>query len=111
MNSYNEIVTGFWSLDAVLKYLNKSIPKIDTIPEVVCASEVAIERPRIELGHHIDLVYSAINAVAHGNVDEPIASTDGNLHSKKIMKQSREGNCSKNTVFMITGGHRLIFHC
>jgi hypothetical protein len=43
---------------------------------------VAIERLGIELGEDVDLVDLAVYAVAHRDVDEPVASPDGHLKAR-----------------------------
>nr|GMC83406.1 hypothetical protein Iba_chr04cCG1770 [Ipomoea batatas] len=54
--------------------LNKSISEAHTIAKVGTGN-VTVKRSRIELGQHKDLVNPAVDAVAHWNVDQPIASS------------------------------------
>ena len=45
--------------------------------EVVGTGEMPVEGGGVELGEHVDLVDAAVDAVAHGHIDEPVASADG----------------------------------
>lgn len=53
------------------------------VGEIVGFSDMAIERVRIELRQDVDPVYPAVDAVAHGDVDEPIAPADRHLRINK----------------------------
>lgn len=62
-------------------YLHKSIPEVNTISKI-CAGDMTIEWSRIKLGQHKNLVYATIDAIAHWNVYEPVASSNWNLQIK-----------------------------
>ena len=60
-------------------YLHGPTTKSNSLTKVVCRCDMAIERLGIELGEDVDLVDLAVYAVAHRDVDEPVASPDGHL--------------------------------
>ena len=49
-------------------YLHKTVTETDAI-SIVRSSKVAVERSRVELCEHKDLVNATIDAIAHRNVD------------------------------------------
>lgn len=67
-------------------YLDRPITKSNPLPEVISPCNVAIERLGIELGENVDLVYLAVYAVAHRDVNEPVASPD--RHLKPSLQES-----------------------
>jgi hypothetical protein len=67
-------------------YLHRPIAKSNPLPEVISPCNVAIERLGIELGENVDLVYLAVYAVAHRDVNEPVASPD--RHLKPSLQES-----------------------
>lgn len=64
-------------------YLYKSFPKVDTISKIG-ASNVTIERSRIKLRQYKNLVYIAVDAIAHWNVYKTVASSNWDLQSYQI---------------------------
>lgn len=40
---------------------------------------MAVEGLRVELGENVDFVDAAVDAVAHGHVNQAVGSTDGDL--------------------------------
>lgn len=63
-------------------YLHRPATESNSLTKVVCPCDVAIERLGIELGEDVDLVDLAVYAVAHRDVDEPVASPDGHLRAR-----------------------------
>lgn len=59
-------------------YLHKTIPKVDPISEIR-TSNVTIQWGWIELSQNKYPVYAAVYAVAHWDVNKPIASSNWNL--------------------------------
>lgn len=64
-------------------YLHRPTTESNSLAKVVCPCDVAIERLGIELGEDVDLVDLAVYAVAHRDVDEPVASPDGHLKRER----------------------------
>lgn len=58
--------------------LNESITKVETISGIG-SRDVTIEGSRIELCKNKDLVDATVDTVAHGDIDQPIASSNWNL--------------------------------
>ena len=73
-------------------YLNKPITTVHTISQIICPSNVAVERLRIELGEDINLVNPTIDAVTHGDINQSITSPYWNLkdHVEYQRKQMLE---------------------
>ena len=63
-------------------YLHGPTTESNSLTEVVCSCDVAIERLGIELGEDVDLVDLAVYAVAHRDVDQPVASPNGHLKAR-----------------------------
>lgn len=59
-------------------YLHISIPKVDAISKIG-ASDVTVQGCWVELGQHKYFVNSTVDAVAHGDVYKPVASTNRDL--------------------------------
>lgn len=62
-------------------YLHKSISKVDPIPKI-SAGKMAIERGRVELGQHEDLVDATVETIAHRDVYKPVAPTYWDLQKQ-----------------------------
>jgi hypothetical protein len=73
-----------------VNYLNRSISEIDP-PAEVRAVNVTIKRCRVELSHHEYLVYATVEAVAHGNIDKPVTSSNRNLRDATKGKEQDSG--------------------
>lgn len=65
-------------------YLNESISEVDTVTKIVSPSNVAIKGGRVELSHDEYLVYAAVDAVAHRDINKSIASPNRNLSNAHI---------------------------
>lgn len=50
--------------------------KFDTIAEIVGACQVTIERCGVELRQHVDLADSAVDAIAHGNINQAVGAAN-----------------------------------
>lgn len=71
-----------------VNYLHRPISKVDP-PTKVCMMDMAIKRSRIELSHHKYFIYSAIEAIAHRDVNKPVTSSNRNLSNRKIKIEFR----------------------
>ena len=61
-------------------HLNKTITEVDSITKVVSARKVAIERERVELSQDEDLPNTAVDAIAHWYIYQPV--TPSNWHRR-----------------------------
>lgn len=59
-------------------YLDKTVPEIDPISKVG-PGNMTVERSRVELCQHKDLVYAAIDAIAHRNINQTVTSSHCDL--------------------------------
>jgi len=60
-------------------YLNKPISKFVTI-SMISAVDMTVKGGRIILRQYAYLVYSAVDAVAHRNINKPVASSNRDLY-------------------------------
>ncbi len=61
--------------------------ELDAVAEVVRPRQVPVERRRVELRQHVDLADAAVDAVAHGHVDEPVGAADGHRRLRALLGQ------------------------
>lgn len=66
-------------------YLHETISEVDTIT-MISPVNVTIKGGRIELGQYKYLVYSAVYAVAHRNINKPVTSSYRNLQKHRSSK-------------------------
>lgn len=59
-------------LNCRISHLDETVSEADAIAEVVGPGEVAVEGGGVELCEDVHLVDPAVDAVAHGHVDEPV---------------------------------------
>lgn len=85
-----------------IPHLHEPIPEVNTISKI-CAGNMTIERSRIKLGEHKNLVYTTVDAVAHWNVYEPVASSNWDLHIKTHKSHGKTSKC-----FVLTNSHAPI---
>ena len=60
------------ALNFRISHLDETISKADAVAEVVGPGKVPVEGSRVELCEDVHLVDPAVNAVAHGHVDQPV---------------------------------------
>jgi hypothetical protein len=56
-------------VDRIRAYLHGPTTEPNSITKVVCPRDVAVEGLGVELGEDIDLVYLAVDAVAHRDIN------------------------------------------
>lgn len=65
-------------------YLDIAISEGGSAPKVVSMGDVTVEGCGVELGEDVHFVDSAVNAVAHWHVDQPVCSPYRDLHTIKF---------------------------
>jgi len=63
-------------------YLHGPTTEPNPLDKVVCPRDVAVEGLGVELGEELDLVYLAVYAVAHRDIDQPVAPPNGHLKAE-----------------------------
>ena len=71
-----------------INYLYRSISKGDPASKV-CTMNMAVKRSRVELSHHKYLIYTAIEAVAHRDINKPMTSSKRDLSNATRTKIRR----------------------
>ena len=71
-----------------INYLYRSISEGDPTSKV-CMMNMAVKRSRVELGHHEYLIYAAIEAVAHRDINKPVTSSKRDLSNATRTKIRR----------------------
>ncbi len=70
------------------QHLHKAVAaKLDAVAKVVGARQMPVQRRGIELGQHVDLADAAVDAVAHGHVDEPVGATDRHRRLRALLRE------------------------
>lgn len=58
---------------------------------------MSIEGGGVELGEHVDLVDAAVDAVAHGDINQPVAATDGHCWLGSSLGQGVQAGTSSSS--------------
>ena len=66
------------------KYLYETIPKVDSITEVVSLCQVAVQWLRVKLSQDVYFVDAAVDTVAHGYINKPVSSANRHLAVSEI---------------------------
>jgi hypothetical protein len=68
-----------------------------TVAKVVCACQMPIERCGVELRQHVDLADTAVDAVAHRHVNEPVCAADGHRRLGALLCERVQPAASAST--------------
>ena len=55
--------------------------------EIICAGDMPVQRNRIELGQHGDMVDTGIDAIAYGDIDQAVFSSDWDCRFGTVARQ------------------------
>ena len=71
-----------------MPHLHKAVAaKLDAVAKVVGARQMPVEGGGVELRQHVDLADAAIDAVAHGHVNEAVGPPDGHRRLRALLRE------------------------